>query len=78
MKLVIPALTRCVSAKFGCEESQFVDKMSAVFVDMEFSPASANSQAAMDGVCDDWETVKHRTQILSRMYEDGELAEGRR
>ncbi len=24
-------------------------------------------------VCDDWNTVKHRTQTLSRMYEDGEL-----
>ena len=24
-------------------------------------------------VCDDWETVKHRTQTLSRMYQDGEL-----
>ncbi len=26
-------------------------------------------------VCDDWETVKHRTQTLSRMYKDGELAD---
>lgn len=26
-------------------------------------------------VCDDWETVKHRTQTLSRMYEDGELTD---
>jgi ornithine cyclodeaminase/alanine dehydrogenase-like protein (mu-crystallin family) len=26
-------------------------------------------------VCDDWETVKHRTQTLSRMYRDGELAD---
>ena len=24
-------------------------------------------------ICDDWETVKHRTQTLSRMYKDGEL-----
>jgi ornithine cyclodeaminase/alanine dehydrogenase-like protein (mu-crystallin family) len=24
-------------------------------------------------VCDDWETVKHRTQTLSRMYKDGLL-----
>lgn len=24
-------------------------------------------------VCDDWETVKHRTQTLSRMYQDGAL-----
>ena len=24
-------------------------------------------------VCDDWDTVKHRTQTLSRMYKDGEL-----
>lgn len=24
-------------------------------------------------VCDDWETVKHRTQTLSRMYKDGEI-----
>ncbi|MEM9828936.1 MAG: ornithine cyclodeaminase family protein [Planctomycetota bacterium] len=24
-------------------------------------------------ICDDWETVKHRTQTLSRMYQDGEL-----
>lgn len=27
-------------------------------------------------VCDDWETVKHRTQTLSRMYKDGELTDG--
>ena len=27
-------------------------------------------------VCDDWETVKHRTQTLSRMYKDGELGDG--
>ena len=27
-------------------------------------------------VCDDWETVKHRTQTLSRMYKDGELCDG--
>ncbi len=26
-------------------------------------------------VCDDWETVKHRTQTLSRMYTDGELGD---
>jgi ornithine cyclodeaminase/alanine dehydrogenase-like protein (mu-crystallin family) len=26
-------------------------------------------------VCDDWETVKHRTQTLSRMYQDGELVD---
>ena len=26
-------------------------------------------------VCDDWETVKHRTQTLSRMYKDGQLAD---
>lgn len=26
-------------------------------------------------VCDDWETVKHRTQTLSRMYKDGELTD---
>jgi ornithine cyclodeaminase/alanine dehydrogenase-like protein (mu-crystallin family) len=26
-------------------------------------------------VCDDWETVKHRTQTLSRMYTDGELSD---
>ena len=26
-------------------------------------------------VCDDWETVKHRTQTLSRMFKDGELAD---
>ena len=26
-------------------------------------------------VCDDWETVKHRTQTLSRMYQAGELAD---
>ena len=26
-------------------------------------------------VCDDWETVKHRTQTLSRMYKDDELAD---
>ena len=27
-------------------------------------------------VCDDWETVKHRTQTLSRMYKDGEISDG--
>ena len=27
-------------------------------------------------VCDDWETVKHRTQTLSRMYADGLLTDG--
>ena len=27
-------------------------------------------------VCDDWETVKHRTQTLSRMYKDGVLEDG--
>ena len=27
-------------------------------------------------VCDDWETVKHRTQTLSRMYKEGELTDG--
>ena len=26
-------------------------------------------------VCDDWDTVKHRTQTLSRMYQDGELTD---
>lgn len=26
-------------------------------------------------VCDDWDTVKHRTQTLSRMYKDGQLAD---
>lgn len=26
-------------------------------------------------VCDDWETVKHRTQTLSRAYKDGELSD---
>ncbi|NNM30714.1 MAG: ornithine cyclodeaminase family protein, partial [Akkermansiaceae bacterium] len=26
-------------------------------------------------VCDNWETVKHRTQTLSRMYQAGELAD---
>lgn len=26
-------------------------------------------------VCDDWETVKHRTQTLSRMYQDGRLTD---
>jgi ornithine cyclodeaminase/alanine dehydrogenase-like protein (mu-crystallin family) len=27
-------------------------------------------------VCDDWDTVKRRTQTLSRMYQDGELEDG--
>jgi len=26
-------------------------------------------------VCDDWETVMHRTQTLSRMFKDGKLAD---
>jgi ornithine cyclodeaminase/alanine dehydrogenase-like protein (mu-crystallin family) len=28
-------------------------------------------------VCDDWETVKHRTQTLSRMYKEGHLTDER-
>ena len=121
MKTVVPALKECrVSAKFEYEEEQFVDEMSALFADMEFTRAGGNAQAAMEGadilvtatsaqapllkadwmqpgsfyshiggwedeyavaaqcdtiVCDDWETVKHRTQTLSRMYKDGELSD---
>ncbi|MGB5951367.1 MAG: ornithine cyclodeaminase family protein [Ornithinimicrobium sp.] len=26
-------------------------------------------------ICDEWETVKHRTQTLSRMYKDGQLSD---
>jgi ornithine cyclodeaminase/alanine dehydrogenase-like protein (mu-crystallin family) len=26
-------------------------------------------------VCDDWDTVKHRTQTLSRMYKAGEISD---
>ena len=26
-------------------------------------------------MCDDWETVKHRSQTLSRMYKDGEISD---
>lgn len=37
----------------------------------EYAVASACDKI----VCDDWETVKHRTQTLSRMYKDGELAD---
>ncbi len=33
----------------------------------------AVAHACQKIVCDDWETVKHRTQTLSRMYKDGEL-----
>ncbi len=33
----------------------------------------AVAHACQKIVCDDWETVKHRTQTLSRMYRDGEL-----
>jgi N-[(2S)-2-amino-2-carboxyethyl]-L-glutamate dehydrogenase len=35
----------------------------------------AVAKACQKIVCDDWETVKHRTQTLSRMYKDGELAD---
>jgi N-[(2S)-2-amino-2-carboxyethyl]-L-glutamate dehydrogenase len=35
----------------------------------------AVAQACQKIVCDDWETVKHRTQTLSRMYKDGVLAD---
>lgn len=34
----------------------------------------AVAQACDKIVCDDWETVTHRTQTLSRMYKDGVLA----
>ncbi len=37
----------------------------------EYAVAKACSKI----VCDDWETVKHRTQTLSRMYKDGELTD---
>jgi ornithine cyclodeaminase/alanine dehydrogenase-like protein (mu-crystallin family) len=36
----------------------------------------AVAQQADTIVCDDWETVKHRTQTLSRMYQDGLLTDG--
>ncbi len=35
----------------------------------------AVAQACQKIVCDDWETVKHRTQTLSRMYQEGLLAD---
>ncbi len=35
----------------------------------------AVAKACQKIVCDDWETVKHRTQTLSRMYQDGELTD---
>jgi ornithine cyclodeaminase/alanine dehydrogenase-like protein (mu-crystallin family) len=121
MKTVVPSLEECrVSAKFEHEEQQFVDEMSVLFDDVEFSCAGTDGRAAMEGadilvtatsaqapllkadwmkpgsfyshiggwedeyavaaqcdtiVCDDWETVKHRTQTLSRMYQAGELAD---
>ncbi len=37
----------------------------------EFDVAKACSKI----ICDDWETVKHRTQTLSRMYKDGQLTD---
>ena len=33
------------------------------------------AQSCQKIVCDDWETVKHRTQTLSRMYKDGVLTD---
>ena len=33
------------------------------------------AQGCQKIVCDDWETVKHRTQTLSRMYKDGVLTD---
>lgn len=35
----------------------------------------AVANACQKIVCDDWETVKHRTQTLSRMYKDGVLTD---
>lgn len=35
----------------------------------------AVAQACDKIVCDDWETVKHRTQTLSRMYQDGTISD---
>ena len=35
----------------------------------------AVAQACDKIVCDDWETVKHRTQTLSRMYQCDELSD---
>ena len=37
--------------------------------------ATLQALACQKIVCDDWETVKHRTQTLSRMYKDGQLAD---
>ena len=37
----------------------------------EYAVASQSDKT----VCDDWDTVKHRTQTLSRMYKDGELSD---
>jgi ornithine cyclodeaminase/alanine dehydrogenase-like protein (mu-crystallin family) len=119
MKTVLPSIVECrVSAKYDYEETQFIDEMSPLFSDIEFTAANTQPNMAMDGadvlvtatsaqapllkagwmkegafyshvggwedeygvakqcekiVCDDWETVKHRTQTLSRMYKDGEL-----
>ena len=121
MKTVRPSLEVCrVSAKTAEEEAQFIQEMSVVLPDLEFTAANTNGEAAMSDadilvtatsaqapllkaawmkpgsfyshvggwedeyavakqcqkiVCDDWETVKHRTQTLSRMYKEGELAD---
>jgi N-[(2S)-2-amino-2-carboxyethyl]-L-glutamate dehydrogenase len=121
MKTAIPSLTQCrVAAKLADEEQQFINEMSVIIPEMEFSAGNSVLEAAVDGadiivtatsaqapllkakwmkpgafyshvggwedeyrvaqqcdkiVCDDWETVKHRTQTLSRMYKDGILTD---
>lgn len=121
MKTAIPSLKECrVAAKLDDEEKQFVEEMSAIIPDIDFSAANSDLQRAIDGadiivtatsaqaplfkakwmkpgafyshvggwedeyevakqcdkiVCDDWETVKHRTQTLSRMYKEGLLTD---
>jgi ornithine cyclodeaminase/alanine dehydrogenase-like protein (mu-crystallin family) len=120
MKAVRPGLKECrVSAKTVEEEKQFIDELSRLFPDMQFTAANTHGRAAMDGadilvtatsaqapllkaawmkpgafyshiggwedeyevagqcdkiVCDDWDTVTHRTQTLSRMYAEGLLS----
>lgn len=119
MKVVRPGLKQCrVSAKTSEEEQQFIEEMSPILPDMNFSAANTNAKDAMEGadilvtatsaqapllkaewmkegafyshvggwedeyavaeicdkiVCDDWDTVTHRTQTLSRMYAEGKL-----
>ncbi len=120
MKVVRPGLKVCkVAAKSRIEEQQFIDELSPLLPDIEFTAANTHARNAIENsdivvtatsaqapllkaewltegvfyshiggwedefavaqlcdkiVCDDWDTVTHRTQTLSRMYKEGLLS----